>query len=397
MPDQRVVLVTGVAGYWGGRTASQLLAQPGLHVIGLDEEPPEEEVKGLDFIQASIHNPLLVDLLKQEAVEAVVHLAFTESIRPSETAFDVNVMGTMKLLGACAEAGVRKVVVKSSTLVYGAQSGNSAFLREDAPLQGSKGYGYIRDLVEIEAFCNGFLRQSPDTLMTVLRFAHIVGPRTDTPMTRFLREEEALVLLGFDPMIQVIHEDDVVGALVHAVIHDVPGVFNVAADRAMPLWRVMGLAGKLAAPVLHWLAYTSVSLLGPRYAPIDLDYLRYPCVGDLHRMRTALKFVPQYTAEEALREFASQQRLRRYLPESMARAYDEERLRDTLERRRRARSIEAPREEQAQRRGRGRRASAATGGAAARRRGRNVQGQTEPLPGQPIVAMEAVEENSTHG
>lgn len=338
MAHKRNVLVTGVTDYWGGQVAAQLAGQPGLHVMGIDDNPPETEIRGLDFIVANPHNPALVDLLQQEAVDTVCHLTFVESNRPNETSFELNVMGTMKLLGACAEAGVRKVVLKSSTLVYGAHSVNSAFLREDHPLQGSKSYGYIRDLVEIEAFCNGFQRQYPDTTLTLLRFAHIVGPKADTPLTRFLREEESLVLLGFDPMLQVIHEADVVTALVQAVVQDWPGAFNVAAEHALPLWRVMGLAGKLASPVLHWLAYASVSMLGPRYAPIDLDYLRYPCVGDLHKMQTEMHFVPQYTAEATLREFASQQRLRRYLPEAMTRAYEEQRLRDTLERRYRARS-----------------------------------------------------------
>jgi UDP-glucose 4-epimerase len=337
MTGQRVVLVTGVAGYWGGRVAAQLVTQPGLHVIGLDDKPPAEDIKGLDFIQADIRNPLLTELLRQEAVDTVCHLAFIDSTRPNEQAFDINVMGSMQVLAAAAAAGVRKIVLQSSTLVYGAQATNSAFLRENHPLNGSRGYGNVRDMVEIEAFCNGFRGQNPNVLLTVLRFAHIVGPKCDTSMTRFLRDEEALVLLGFDPMTQVIHEADAAGALVYAVVHDVPGVFNVAADGVMPLWRLMGLAGKIAVPVFHPLAYLSVSLFGPRTAPIDIDYLRYPCVADLHKMRHELKFVPQYTADEALREFAAQQRLRSYLPESAVRAYDEERLRDTLERRRRAR------------------------------------------------------------
>jgi UDP-glucose 4-epimerase len=350
MTHKRVVLITGVAGYWGGQVTGALLTQSGLHVLGLDEKPPEPEIKGLDFVQTNLDNPALVDLLREEKVDTVCHLTFVDSLRPNEAAFETNVMGTMHLLGACAEAGVRKVVLKSSTLVYGAQPTNSAFLCEDQPLHGSKSYGYIRDLVEIEAFCNGFQRQYPHILMTLLRFAHIVGPKADTPLTRFLREEEALLLLGFDPMMQVIHADDVVRALVHAVIQDVPGAFNVAAEGALPLWKLMGLAGKLALPVVHPLAYASVSLLGPRYAPIDLDYLRYPCVGDLERMHTALKFVPHYTAEETLREFASQQRLRRYVPESLARAFEEERLRDTIERRRRAREQAASEAERPRRR-----------------------------------------------
>lgn len=345
MSDKRMVMISGVGGYWGSRLAAHLLDKhaEALAVVGLDVNPPEPEVKGLDFIQADLHNPALVDLLKAEKPDTVVHLHFVEHTRPSEADFEANVMGTMKFLGACAEAGVRKVVVKSSTLVYGALPTNSLYLREDQPQQAPKSYGYLRDLVEIEAFCNGLQRQVPDLLLTILRFAHIVGPKANTPMTRFLREDDALTLLGFDPMMQVIHEQDVIAALAHAVLNDAPGAFNVAAPTNMPLWKLMGLAGKLPLPVLHPLAYGSVALLGPRYAPLDLDYLRYPCVGDLHKMHTELGFAPQYSAEETLREFASQNRLRRYVPESLTRQQEEERLRETIERRQRARERAAAR------------------------------------------------------
>jgi UDP-glucose 4-epimerase len=352
MADKRVVLVDGVAGYWGGRVAARLGAQPDLHVIGLDADPPPEDINGLDFIQADIRNPLLVELLKDEAVDTVCHLAFDESTRPSETSFDVNVMGTMKVFGACAEANVRKIVFMSSTMVYGAEPMNSAFLREEHPLNGKRSNGTVRDLVEAEGFISGFRGQALETLVTVLRFAHVVGPKCDTSMTRFLREETAPVLMGFDPMMQVIHEDDVVSAIVQAVHNDVSGTFNVAAEHGVPLFKLIGLAGKLPIPILHPLAYFGASLLGPGIAPIDLNYLRYPCIGDLRRMRTELEFTPQYTSEETLREFAAQQRLRQYMPEAAAMAFDEQRLRDTIERRRRARELAV---EQADRAGRPRR------------------------------------------
>ncbi len=348
MPEKRIVLITGVASEWGGRLAAHLINQPDVHVIGLDDKPPEKDIHNLDFIQADFRNPVLVELLREEVVDTVYHLAFMESERANETAFDTNVVGGMKFLGMCAEGGVRKVIVKSSTMVYGAHPTNSMFLREDHALNGNKSYGYIRDLIEMESFCNGFGRQVPDMIITTLRFAHIVGPKASTPMTRFLRDEEAFVLLGFDPMMQIIHEDDVIRALAHAMNCDAPGAYNIAAEGNMPLWKLMGLAGKLTAPIFHPLAYTSVSLLGPRYAPIDLDYLRYVCIGDLDRMRNVLQFTPQYTSVEALREFASQQRLRQYMPESVTRAAEEAQLRDTIERRKRAREQAAAEEQRVQ-------------------------------------------------
>ncbi len=342
MPKEKVALITGVAGYWGARVAARLTAEPGWHVIGLDVEPPPEKIKHLDFIQADVRNPLMVDLLKQEKVEAVCHLNFIETTRPTEAAFDANVMGTIRLFGACVEARVRKIVLKSSTAVYGAHPDNPAFLTEAHPLRGSYRYGYTRDMVEIEAFCNGFRRQAPQIQLTILRFPGIIGPTADTPMTRFLKETWTPTLLGFDPMMQVIHEDDVVEALGYALLHNVPGVFNVAAEGVLPLWKVTALARKPALPICHWLAYWGVALLGEsrlrltRYVPIELDYIRYSWVADLTRMREELGFTPRYTAEEALREFGVQQHMRRYMPEKTSLAYDEEPLRATLERRRRA-------------------------------------------------------------
>jgi UDP-glucose 4-epimerase len=323
------------------------MAEPGYHVIGLDMNPPEDAIKELDFVQADIRNPLLADLFKAEEVDVVCHLAFVETTRRSESAFDINVMGSMKVLGACADAGVGKVVLRSSTSVYGARPSNSAFLTEDHPLHGSRRYGYTRDMVEIEAFCNGFRRQVPGMAVTVLRFPSIVGPTVDTPMTRFLREPWAPSLLGFDPMMQLIHEDDVVEALAYAVLHGASGTFNVAAEDVLPFNKIRGLAGKLPLPVLHPLAYWGVRLLRgtglrfTRYMPIELDYIRYPWVGDLKRMHEELGFEPRHTAEEALGEFAQRHRMRRHLRDSAATARGEEQMRELIEQRRRTRERQA--------------------------------------------------------
>jgi UDP-glucose 4-epimerase len=349
MTDRKVILVTGVAGYWGAQVATRLLLDvtagdgPELHVIGLDTEAPSEPIEGLDFIQADVRNPYFGELLNTESVDTVCHLAFRESVRHTEANFDLNVIGTMKVLGACAEAGVKKVVLKSSMAVYGAKPNNPAFLSESQELQGSRKFGYNRHRLEIEAFCNGFQRQVPEMALTILRFPSIIGPHADTPMTRFLKQPTAPVLMGFDPRMQIIHERDAVGALVHATLHDKPGVYNIAAEEVLTLHRITGQAAKISIPVFHLFAYwgkgalNTVGVSGGTYFPIDLDYLRYPWVGDLEKMNAEFGMKPIYTAEETLREFAGEQRLRRYMSGTDALAYDEERLRDTLERRQRER------------------------------------------------------------
>jgi UDP-glucose 4-epimerase len=350
MTEDGAILVTGVAGYWGFRVAARLLDHPGRRVIGLDAEQPAREIDGLDFIQADVRNPLLAELLEVAGVSRVCHLAFAETARPSEGAFDLNVMGTAQVLRHCAQSGVRKVVLKSSTAVYGARPSNPAFLGEEHALRGSRRTGTTRDLVEIESFCDGFRHQQPDLLLTILRFASIVGPAADTPMTRFLKEPAAPSLLGFDPMMQLIHEDDVVEALVHAVFYDAPGAFNVAADDALPLNKIRGLAGKPPLAVLHPFAYRGAKWLRKaglrmdRYLPIEPDYLRYPWVGDLARMRDDLGFAPRFTAEETLREFAEVHRAGRFREGSVSLAREEERLRAIIEQRRQAALVPTARE-----------------------------------------------------
>jgi UDP-glucose 4-epimerase len=160
-------------------------------------------------------------------------------------------------------------------------------------------------------------------------------------MTRFLKNRWAPVLLGFDPLLQLIHEDDVVKLLADSVLNDRPGAFNVAAEGVMPLRRVLALAGTFPLPVFHPLAYWGTQLIPGSglelddVVPLELDYLRYPWVGDITKMRDEMGFVPGYTAEEALREFAVRRQQPGRIPTEDSLAVDEEQLRVAIERRRR--------------------------------------------------------------
>jgi UDP-glucose 4-epimerase len=323
------------------------MREAGLHVIGLDSKPPAETIEGLDFVRADVRNPLLVELLRTEQVDTVCHLAFVETIRPSETTFDLNVMGTTNVLDACAGAGVRKTVLRSSTAIYGARPSNAAFLTEGHALRGSKRSGTVRDLIEIETFCRSFSQRTPQPAVIILRFASIVGTTVDTPMTRFLKMRHAPSLLGFDPRMQIIHEEDVVEALAHAALNDIHGTINVAADDVIPLNKMRGLAGKSSLAIPHLLAYWSQKLPGSSRhrgndaLPIEPDYLRYPWVADLRRMREELGFVPRYSAEDTLREFAERHHTAPLELGPVGMARDEEHLRDLIEQRQQAKARDA--------------------------------------------------------
>jgi UDP-glucose 4-epimerase len=180
-------------------------------------------------------------------------------------------------------------------------------------------------LLEKEHFWQNFGRMNGrDIDLTVLRFANIVGPTANTPMTRLLSEPKAPVLLGFNPVMQFIHEADVVAALAHAVLEDSPGTFNIAGSGTLPLVKAMALAKKppLALPAtwLRWGASLLDGQLG-QLAPFDFDYLRYRWVADTSKMTEILGFYPQYSGEEAVRAFASgkdQQQWQSVLDQAMA-------------------------------------------------------------------------------
>ncbi len=336
MTDHRAVLVTGVADYWGGRVARRLLEEPVNHVIGIDDKKPEEEIRDLDFIQVDVRNPIFDELLGSESVEAVIHLKFDARPERDGGVSNLNFTGTKNVLEACRKVSINRVIVKSSTSIYGAKANNPGFLGENAPRNANRRYGYIRDWLDLEAYYEDFSTLYPGQHLTILRFANIVGLTADTPMNRFLKMRPPLTLLGFDPMLQIVHEDDVVEALVYALDVDYSGPCNVAAEDPMPLSRILRLAGRVQARLFHRFAYKWYTLLEstqfnlPMQIPIEWDYLRYRCVADLRRMEQELSFTPAFRAEEALRMLAEGNKENGFGEEAGSPSYDIDGLRETL-------------------------------------------------------------------
>lgn len=331
---QRTIVVTGVAGRWGRQVARHLLTNSDLRVLGIDRRSPDREQQGLDFIKADIRNPLLVDLLRVERVDTVIHLAFRERQWRHEPDFDSNVLGTRQLVGACADAGVRQVVIKSTMAVYGARADNPMYVGEDWPLRAQSAYAYVRDALDIERFLPKFRSHYPELRVAILRFPGIVGPDMDTPLTRMLELPLLPYLLGFDPLLQVIGAKDVVRVLCHTATVEADGPHNIAADGVLSLWQLAGLAGRPPLPLFHPLLYGSwplmtISPVGRRilaWFPIEPDYLRYPWTGDLTRMREALQFVPRQTALEAVMAYVQARRIQPFQDFAERRTFAQDRL-----------------------------------------------------------------------
>jgi len=335
----RTVVVTGVSGYWGRRVARQLLAAPDVRVLGIDARPPQQAERGMDFIKADIRNPLLADLLRVEGVDTVVHLAWRERQWRHEEDFESNVLGSMQLIGAAIDAGVRQVVLRSTMAVYGASPENPMALPEDSPLRARSRYATVRDLLDLELSLKEFAAEYPELRLAVLRFPSIVGPDVDTPLTRWLRRPVLPELLGFDPLLQVIDVDDAVAALTHAVLTEAAvGPCNVAADGAVSLCQMAGLAGKPALPILHLLTYWGSSALATTstgrkalgWLPIEPDFLRHPWTGSLTRMWAELGFAPRFDARQAIERSVQAWRVQPFERSAEGRRFADDRLGATI-------------------------------------------------------------------
>jgi UDP-glucose 4-epimerase len=305
----RRTAVTGIASFLGSRVLRRLAeTRPPGSLVALDvaAPPPALGVRhhALDFTQPASDQRLL-ELLREEEVETLVHTAFfTNPRRDSSYAHELESIGTLNLLAAAAAAGVPRVVLRSFTAVYGARGHNPNFLTEDHPLQPSPGLAWVRDKLEAEQHAASFARRYPGMSVTVLRFATLFGPGVHTFYTRIFDHRVVPLLMGYDPLVQLLHPEDAVEAFVSAIEKAPGGAYNVVPSRPLPLLTAYHLAAKIPVFVPHPVAYAGADLLwaaGLGAAPgAFVDYVRYLFVADGEKARQRLGFVARHSSRDAL-------------------------------------------------------------------------------------------------
>jgi UDP-glucose 4-epimerase len=309
----KVVLVTGVSRDLGRRFARSLADDPAVaSVIGVDVTPPKGDLGAVSFLKTDLRGPMIAKILVRERVDTVVHMsviATPGSLGSRGSMKESNVIGTMQLLGACQRApDVRRVVVKSTTTVYGASHRDPAMFTEDRGPQRLPKSGYARDAQEIEGYVRGFSRRRPDVTVTTLRAANVLGPEVDSPIAQYFRLPVIPNVLGFDPRLQFLHELDMVGALRHAVHADVPGTFNLAGDGVLLLSQAIRRLGRTGLPVPGFaLSAVGAAMRGvglAEFAPELVQFLTYGRGVDTTRLRNELGFTPRFTSAEAFDDFA---------------------------------------------------------------------------------------------
>jgi UDP-glucose 4-epimerase len=301
-PVESAVLVTGICGRLG-----QLLART-LHrrdrVIGVDRRDFEGCPEDILHYQIDTRRKKTQDIFRSNAIRAVVHLGVMHDLRENDREHHSwNVVGFKKLLEYAEQYRVPKLVLLSSANIYGPSPENPQFLTEEAPLLGAQDFSQIRDLVDVDMLAQSFFWKRPETETVILRPCHILG-KVRNAASNYLRLKRPVMLLGYDPMMQVIHERDVVDAIVLALRPGVRGIFNLSGPGQLPLSRMIRLLDKPLIPLPSTLLKGVMSKLwsyrASNYPAGEIDHLRYTCMVDSTRASEQLGFRPTRGIEETL-------------------------------------------------------------------------------------------------
>jgi len=295
------VLITGISGSLGRLLTKHLLGR-GHAVCGIDRKPWKNRPAAVNVYEADVRKKKTEDVIRKERPDSIVHLAFIRHFAANPALrHETNVNGTRHLIEFAVGHGVESIVVFSSSYVYGALPENPFYMDETFPLSVSRTYPDIRDLAELDMLTTAYIWQHPETAIAVLRPVSILGKQVRSALGRYLVHDYVPTVLGFNPMAQFIHEDDMATALVLAVEQHLRGVFNVVGPGAVPLDVAIREVGGTPVPLpeaLIRLVVTRLFRWGLYPFPIGaIDFTKYQCTLNGERFSAATGFQPANSLE----------------------------------------------------------------------------------------------------
>jgi UDP-glucose 4-epimerase len=293
-----------------GADVARRLASRVPALFGCDIADPVSAIEEMDFVHADTRQSVIGKLVRQLRIDTVVHMAVTiESAHEDRVAHEANVIGTMNVLAGCAgpSSPVERLIVKSSQAVYGARPEHPSFLSEELAAAGSGQSALSRDLLEMEQLVLEFGLRREACRVNVMRLGFRLG--ADTTLGRYLSLPIVPTFFGFDPRLQLLHEDDAAEAMVRAVTGTSEGVFNVAAHGIVLLSQAIAIMGGRPAPVMStftpWLARLGVRALTGVHLPGHLaEVLAFGSVADGSRLEAAYGWRPVHSTREVMDAFA---------------------------------------------------------------------------------------------
>jgi UDP-glucose 4-epimerase len=313
-----VVAITGIHGVLATGLLRRLVEDDRYErLVLLDVRAPSKPLRKAVFHKVDLTEPLadalVAEVLRCEQVETIVHLALREAPRPlAEGAHELETVGTMYLLNGVADCISRgtplgKLVTVTTTMVYGADARNPNFLTEDHALWAHPGTGFVRDKIEVEKQLAEF-RAEQGLPICVLRPCWTLGRSSGSIAARLLGQSPALSVMGFDPLLQLLHDDDLQDVVKRAVDRTYDGAFNLTGGGVLPLSALFRIAGRSVLPVPGPIVYPLAGALWRSYGigtGVSMDFVRYLWVADSERAMHELGFAPRYSTREVVESYAT--------------------------------------------------------------------------------------------
>ena len=285
------VLLTGVSSPVAQIVARHLLAE-GHQVIGVDRRPWENAPPGVEMHAVDIRKRAAEDIFRKSRPEAVVHMATVTHLRfRSEERYRINLGGTRAILEYAQQYGATQAIFVGRHTYYGAGADHALYHQEDDPPMAVTTFPELADLVAADLYACTSLWRVPTLTTAVLRMCYVLGPTGQGTLAAFLKGRRVPAILGYDPLYQFMHEEDIATAIVSALDHKLRGVFNVTGPQPLPLSVLVRECGRERVPMpeMAFLALTGRFGL-PKLPPGAVAHIKYPVVVDGRAFEKATGF-----------------------------------------------------------------------------------------------------------
>lgn len=316
------VVVTGATGNVGTSLVRLLAGDPGVgSVLGLARRRPGLDLPGVEWGEVDVSRegdgPRLAQYVAD--ADAVVHLAwrFGPTHDPVET-WRTNVLGSVRLFDAVAAARVPVLVHASSVGAYSPGPEGGAPVSEAWPTHGWPGAAYTREKAYLERVLDAFERDHPLTRVVRMRPAFLFKEESASGQRRIfagrffpgqlVRPDLLPLLPEFEGLrFQVLHTEDAAEAYRRALLRDVRGAFNLAAEPVLDAAALGGLLRarpvKVPAGAVRGALAAAWRLRLAQASPGLFDALRHLPLLATERARQELDWEPTATSLEALEAF----------------------------------------------------------------------------------------------
>ena len=307
------ILITGIAGGLSQRVA-QRFVEAGHEVVGVDYRATKSlpaALQGLAIYRANYNKTAIEDIFRKHTFSHVLHLGRVGNLKESAgKRFDLNVVGSQKILNLCLEHNVERLIVLSTFHIYGAHQKNHIPISEDEPLRAGLEFPQLADAIQLDNMASTWVWRHPEVNAVVLRPCNVVGPTLRNTMSALLREPRVPRLFGFDPMLQFIHEDDLSRAIFAAANSRERGIFNVAGKGAIPWTTAIEISEAKSIILPSSMVFAAVKFFStlPDYL---VNFFKYPCVITDAAFRETFHWEPAVSIRESIASTVEEAKLRR--------------------------------------------------------------------------------------